>query len=113
MVVYRFFDNDEVEWAAILEPNWRQTAQRMASQSVGLCLQDATELDLNGLGGCLWVYSTRGCGRVSPGTHRLSAAALEESPCWIEGTSESRNWHRVCRTCDWSTSQIARQTCSR
>ncbi|WP_424586245.1 IS4/Tn5 family transposase DNA-binding protein, partial [Burkholderia pseudomallei] len=39
MGAYRFFDNDEVEWGAILEPHWRQTEQRMAAQSVVLCLQ--------------------------------------------------------------------------
>ncbi|OJB03328.1 hypothetical protein BGV48_18475 [Burkholderia ubonensis] len=48
MGAYRFFDNDEVEWGAILEPHWRQTEQRMAAQSVVLCLQDTTELDFNG-----------------------------------------------------------------
>lgn len=48
MAAYRFFDNDEVEWEAILEPHWRQTEQRMASQPVVLCLQDTTELDFNG-----------------------------------------------------------------
>jgi len=44
MAAYRFFDNGEVEWSAILEPHWRQTEQRMAAQSVVLCLQDTTEL---------------------------------------------------------------------
>jgi hypothetical protein len=48
MAAYRFFDNGEVEWSAILEPHWRQTEQRMAAQSVVLCLQDTTELDFNG-----------------------------------------------------------------
>ena len=48
MAAYRFFDNDEVEWSAILEPHWRQTGQRMAAQSVVLCLQDTKELDFNG-----------------------------------------------------------------
>lgn len=48
MAAYRFFDNDEAEWGAILEPHWRQTEQRMAAQSVVLCLQDTTELDFNG-----------------------------------------------------------------
>jgi hypothetical protein len=48
MAAYRFFDNDSVEWQAILEPHWRQTEQRMAEQSIVLCLQDTTELDFNG-----------------------------------------------------------------
>lgn len=48
MAAYRFFDNDSVEWQAILEPHWQQTEQRMAAQSVVLCLQDTTELDFNG-----------------------------------------------------------------
>lgn len=48
MAAYRFFDNDEVEWAAILEPHWRQTEQRMAAHPVVLCLQDTTELDFSG-----------------------------------------------------------------
>jgi hypothetical protein len=48
MAAYRFFDNESVEWQAILEPHWRQTEQRMAEQSVVLCLQDTTELDFNG-----------------------------------------------------------------
>jgi hypothetical protein len=48
MAAYRFFDNDSVDWQAILEPHWRQTEQRMAEQSVVLCLQDTTELDFNG-----------------------------------------------------------------
>jgi len=45
---YRFFDNDSVEWQAILEPHWHQTERRKAEQSVVLCLQDTTELDFNG-----------------------------------------------------------------
>lgn len=48
MAAYRFLDNDEVEWAAILEPHWQQTEQRMAAYPVVLCLQDTTELDFNG-----------------------------------------------------------------
>jgi hypothetical protein len=48
MAAYRFFDNDSVDWQAILEPHWQQTEQRMAEQSVVLCLQDTTELDFNG-----------------------------------------------------------------
>jgi len=48
MAAYRFFDNENVDWRAILEPHWQQTTQRMAAQSVVLCLQDTTELDFNG-----------------------------------------------------------------
>jgi hypothetical protein len=48
MAAYRFFDNDGVDWRAILEPHWQQTEQRMAEQAVVLCLQDTTELDFNG-----------------------------------------------------------------
>lgn len=48
MAAYRFFDNENVDWRAILEPHWEQTTQRMARQSVVLCLQDTTELDFNG-----------------------------------------------------------------
>lgn len=48
MAAYRFFDNASVDWQAILEPHWQQTEQRMAEQSVVLCLQDTTELDFNG-----------------------------------------------------------------
>lgn len=48
MAAYRFFDNPSIDWRAILEPHWQQTEQRMAEQSVVLCLQDTTELDFNG-----------------------------------------------------------------
>ena len=48
MAAYRFFDNDDVDWRAILEPHWLQTEQRMMRQGVVLCLQDTTELNFNG-----------------------------------------------------------------
>ncbi len=48
VAAYRFFDNASVDWQAILEPHWRATEQRMADQSVVLCLQDTTELNFNG-----------------------------------------------------------------
>lgn len=48
MAAYRFFGNDEVEWAAILELYWQRTEQRMVAHSVVLCLQDTTELDFDG-----------------------------------------------------------------
>jgi hypothetical protein len=42
MAAYRFFDNASVDGRSILEPHWQQTEQRMAEQSVVLCLQDTT-----------------------------------------------------------------------
>lgn len=48
MAAYRFFDNDSVEWQAIMQPHWQHTEQRMAEQAVVLCLEDTTELDFNG-----------------------------------------------------------------
>ena len=50
MAAYRFFDNDSVDWQAIMAPHWQQTQQRMAALPVVLCLQDTTELDFNGQG---------------------------------------------------------------
>jgi hypothetical protein len=50
MAAYRFFDNDSIDWRAIMAPHWEQTAKRMAGQPVVLCLQDTTELDFNGQG---------------------------------------------------------------
>jgi hypothetical protein len=50
MAAYRFFDNDSIDWRAIMTPHWEETEQRMARQPVVLCLQDTTELDFNGQG---------------------------------------------------------------
>jgi hypothetical protein len=47
MAAYRFFDNEKVQWHAILEPHWLQTQKRMQTHQVVLCLQDTTELDFN------------------------------------------------------------------
>ena len=57
MGAYRFFDNDKVEWHAILEPHWQQTQERMRAHPVILCLQDTTEL----LRGALRKSSDAGC----------------------------------------------------
>jgi hypothetical protein len=48
MAAYRFFDNDSIDWRALMAPHWQQTQQRMALQPVVLCLQDTTELEFNG-----------------------------------------------------------------
>jgi hypothetical protein len=47
IAAYRFFDNEKVQWHAILEPHWLQTQKRMQTHQVVLCLQDTTELDFN------------------------------------------------------------------
>ncbi len=43
---YRFFDNDKVTFAKVLEPHIRRTHERLAVQPVVLLVQDTTELDL-------------------------------------------------------------------
>ena len=48
VAAYRFFDNDSVDWRAILEPHRHRTQARMGEHAVVLCLQDTTELDFNG-----------------------------------------------------------------
>ncbi len=48
IAAYRFFDNEKVQWHAILELHWRQTQKRMQTHQAVLCLRDTTELDFNG-----------------------------------------------------------------
>jgi len=48
MAAYRFFDNNSIDWRALMVPHWQQTQQRMQAQPLVLCLQDTTELDFNG-----------------------------------------------------------------
>ena len=50
MAAYRFFDNDGVDWQAIMAPHGQQTQHRIAALPVMLCLQDTSELDFNGQG---------------------------------------------------------------
>lgn len=45
---YRMFSNDSFDWRDVLEAHARCTMQRMAGESLVLCLQDTTELDFNG-----------------------------------------------------------------
>jgi Transposase DNA-binding len=45
---YRLLSNDRFDWRDVLEPHTQCTVQRMAKESVALCLQDTTELDFNG-----------------------------------------------------------------
>lgn len=48
MAAYRFFDNEEVDWRAILGAHTDCAKTRMAGHEVVLCIQDTTELDFNG-----------------------------------------------------------------
>ena len=48
MAAYRFFDNEEVDWRAILGAHTNCAMARMATHEVVLCIQDTTELDFNG-----------------------------------------------------------------
>jgi hypothetical protein len=48
MAAYRFFDNEEVDWRAILGAHTDCAKARMAAHEVVLCIQDTTELDFNG-----------------------------------------------------------------
>ncbi len=43
---YRFFDNDKVTFANVLEPHRRRTRERLAGRPVVLLVQDTTEIDL-------------------------------------------------------------------
>ena len=45
---YRMLSNDRFDWRDVLEPHTRCTMQRMAQESLVLCVQDTTELDFNG-----------------------------------------------------------------
>ena len=48
MAAYRFFDNEAVDWRAILGAHTDCARARMAEHEVVLCIQDTTELDFNG-----------------------------------------------------------------
>ena len=48
IAAYRFFDNEAVDWRAILGAHTDCTKTRMAAHDVVLCIQDTTELDFNG-----------------------------------------------------------------
>ena len=48
MAAYRFFNNEEIDWRAILGAHTDCAKTRMAGHEVVLCIQDTTELDFNG-----------------------------------------------------------------
>jgi hypothetical protein len=56
---YRFLDNPNVEWPAILSPHRDKTIERMQGYNRVLCIQDTTELDFTGH------PETQGLGRLN------------------------------------------------
>ena len=48
MAAYRFFGNEDIEWADILAPHIQSSIARMTAHETVLCIQDTTELDFNG-----------------------------------------------------------------
>jgi hypothetical protein len=48
IAAYRFFNNEAVDWRAILGAHTDCAMTRMAAHEVVLCIQDTTELDFNG-----------------------------------------------------------------
>jgi hypothetical protein len=116
MAAYRFFDNASVEWRAILEPHWQQTEQRMAAQSVVLCLQDTTELDFNG-------QQARGLGSLSYEAQRgmyvhptyavttASAAVRRKACAGSKAMNGWPSWRRACPPRALCMSPTARRTC--
>ena len=48
LAAYRFFNNQEIDWCAILSAHTDCVKTRMAGHEAVLCIQDMTELDFNG-----------------------------------------------------------------
>lgn len=46
VAAYRFFDNSKVDFESVLAPHIEASYERLGQQSVGLLIQDTTELDL-------------------------------------------------------------------
>lgn len=127
MAAYRFFDNDKVEWHAILEPHWQQTQERMQAHRVVLCVQDTSELDFNGQGaiglGPLRYEAQRGmylhptyavtpqreplgildawCGRARRRMSPASAAASRKVCAGLKAMSALPRWRRACPPRVW------------
>jgi len=133
---YRLLDNPAVEWREILEVHTQRTVERLAGQSVVLCIQDTTELDFTtqpgiaGLGRLSdeaqhglyvlrpwwsprrersWACWMLGCGRANPKTNSTSRKA----PVGWRATRLSPIWPRPYPTPDGSTWRIGKATCGR
>ncbi len=88
---YRFFGSDSGDWQDILQPHWQSSRLRMAAPPVVLCLQDTTELDVNGQG-------ITGLGRQSDAAqrgiylHPTCAVTPDREPL---GVSDAWMWARA------------------
>jgi hypothetical protein len=89
---YRFFDNPKVTPAAVLEPHFAATRQRLAAQPVALLVQDTTEADLSRPH-----QQVEGTGPLDGGKrrgvflHPLAAFTAEGTPL---GTVSMQTWTR-------------------
>ena len=77
-VAYRFFNNEEIDWRAILGAHADCARTRMAAHEAVLCIQDTTELDFNGqetsgLGPLSYERPSAACMRTRPMRFRLRA----------------------------------------
>ena len=75
---YRFFNNEEIDWRAILGAHADCARTRMAAHEAVLCIQDTTELDFNGqetsgLGPLSYERPSAACMRTRPMRFRLRA----------------------------------------
>ena len=78
MAAYRFFNNEEIDWRAILGAYADCARTRMAAHEVVPCIRDTTELDFNGqetsgLGLLSYERSSAACMRIRPMRFRLRA----------------------------------------
>ncbi len=96
IAAYRFFNNEEVHWQAILGAHIDCAIKRMAAHEVVLCIQDTTELDFNG-------QEASGLGPLSYETqrgmcvHPTYAVSTSREPL---GVLESLMWARESKDKD-------------
>ena len=137
MAAYRFFDNEEVDWRAILGAHTDCAKTRMAGHEVVLCIQDTTELDFNGQEasdlGPLSYEAQRGmyahptyavstsreplgvldaweCGHAKPRTRTAAAPVTRRACAGLKDTSVWPKWQPSCPRPGWCTWLTARPT---
>ena len=130
MGAYRFFDNEEIDWRAILSAHTDCARTRMAEHEVVLCIQDTTELDFNGQEasglGPLSYEAQRGmyahptyavstsreplgvldaweCGHANPGKDTAAAPASRKACAGCKATNGSLRWPLSSPAPGWCT----------